>query len=73
VLWVEAIEAARRAEGLLAGSDAGPERKERVRESLDALVREREAFEAAEKDRRIVERLAAVLNDFGVHGDERKA
>jgi hypothetical protein len=73
VLWVEAIEAARRAEGLLAGSDAGPERKDRVREALDVLVRERKAFEAAEKDRRIVERRAAVLNDFGVHGDERKA
>ena len=56
-----------------AGNDAGLEQKERVRRFLDELVREREAVEAVEKDRRIVERLAAVLNDFGVHGDERKA
>ena len=40
---------------------------------LDELVRERETVDAVEKDRRIVERLAAVLNDFGVHSDERKA
>jgi serine/threonine-protein kinase len=73
VLWVEAIEAARRAETLLAGSDAGLGQEERVRRFLDELVREREAIEAVDKDRRIVERLASVLNDFGVHGDERKA
>lgn len=71
--WVEAIEAARRAETLLAGSDASAEQKERVRRFLDGLVREREAIEAVDKDRRVVERLASVLNDFGVHGDERKA
>ena len=73
ILWVEAIEAARRAETLLTGNDASLEQKERVRQFLDELLREREAIEAVEKDRRIVERLAAVLNDFGVHGDERKA
>jgi eukaryotic-like serine/threonine-protein kinase len=73
ILWVEAIEAARRAETLLTGNDATLEQKERVRQFLDELTREREAIEAVEKDRRIVERLAAVLNDFGVHSDERKA
>jgi serine/threonine-protein kinase len=73
ILWVEAIEAARRAETLLAGGDAGLEQKERVRRLLDELMRERAAAEAVEKDRRVVERLAAVLNDFGVHGDEREA
>ena len=73
VLWVEAIEAARRAETALAGSDASPEPRERVRQFLGELLRERETIEAVEKDRRIAERLAAVLNDFGVHGDERKA
>ncbi len=73
ILWVEAIEAARRAETLLTGSDATLEQTQRVRRFLDELTREREAIEDVEKDRRIVERLAAVLNDFGVHGDERKA
>jgi tetratricopeptide (TPR) repeat protein/tRNA A-37 threonylcarbamoyl transferase component Bud32 len=73
ILWVEAIEAARRAETLLTGNDATAERRERVRRFLDELTRERDAIEAVEKDRHIGERLAAVLNDFGVHGDERKA
>ena len=40
---------------------------------LADLVRERDAAEAAEKDRRIVERLAAIHNDLGVHDDEAKA
>ena len=44
-----------------------------MRAFLADLIRERDAAEAAEKDRRIVERLAAILNDFGVHGDDRKA
>lgn len=73
ILWVEAIEAARRAETLLTGNDASLEQKERVRQFLDELMREREAIEAVDKDRRIVERLAGVLNDFGEHSDERKA
>jgi eukaryotic-like serine/threonine-protein kinase len=73
ILWVEAIEAARRAETLLTGNDASLEQKERVRQFLDELLREREAADAVEKDRRLAERLAAVLNDFGEHSDERKA
>ncbi len=73
VPWVEATEAARRAESLLAGGDARPEERERVRAFLAGLVREREAADAVEKDRRIVERLAAILNDFGVHSDHAKA
>jgi len=73
ILWVEAIEAARRAETLLAGKEASTDQKQRVRKFLDELVQAREAVDAVEKDRRIVERLAAVLNDFGEHSDERKA
>ena len=73
VPWIEAIEAARRAESLLAGDVVDPAQKERVRRFLGDLLGEREAIEAVEKDRRVVERLAAVLNDFGEHGDERKA
>ena len=73
VLWVEAIEAARRAESLLGSGDAGAVLSARVRSFLADVIRERDAAEAAEKDRRIVERLATILNDFGVHGDDRKA
>ena len=71
--WVEAIEAARRAESLLGSGEAGDVSSTRVRAFLADVIRERDAVEAAEKDRRIVERLAAILNDFGVHNDERKA
>ena len=73
VAWVEAIEAARRAESLLGGGDAGPELRDRVKAFLAELVRERDAAEAAEKDRRMVERLAAIHNDLGVHNDVAKA
>ena len=37
------------------------------------LVRERDTAERAEQDRRIVDRLAAIQNDFGVHNDDAKA
>ena len=73
VPWVEAIEAARRGESLLGGGDAGSEQRERVQSFLADLVRERDAAEAVEKDSRVVERLAAIHNDFGVHNDEAKA
>ena len=73
VPWVEAIEAARRAESLLGGGDAGAELHDRVRTFMAELVRERDAAEGAEKDRRMVERLAAIQNDLGVHNDDAKA
>ena len=73
VAWVEAIEAARRAESLLGGDDAGSEWHDRVRAFMAELVRERDAVEGAEKDRRMVERLAAIQNDLGVHNDVAKA
>ena len=73
VAWVEAIEAARRAESLLGGGDAGPELSERVKGFLAVLARERDAAEGAEKDRRMVERLAAIQNELGVHNDVAKA
>ena len=46
-----------------------PELRDRVKAFLAELVRERDAAEAAEKDRRMVERLAAIHNDLGVHND----
>jgi serine/threonine-protein kinase len=73
VPWVEAIEAARRAESLLGGGDPGAELHDRVRTFMAELVRERDAAAGVEKDRRMVERLAAIQNDFGVHNDDAKA
>ena len=83
----KAIAAGERPDPLGRGDRGGPPRRVAPRgqrrepraaasgsaDSSAELVRERDAAEAAEKDRRIVERLAAILNDFGVHGDERKA
>ncbi len=73
VAWVEAIEAARRGESLLGGGEAGAELRDRVRNFLAELVRERDTAEGAEKDRRMVERLAAIQNDLGIHNDDAKA
>ena len=74
VAWVEAIEAARRAESLLGERRCGrrPARsgEDRSRPTWPASAT---AAEAAEKDRRMVERLAAIQNDLGVHGDVAKA
>ena len=50
-----------------------PSCSDRVRTFLAELVRERDAAEGAEKDRRMVERLAAIQNDLGVHNDVAKA
>jgi serine/threonine-protein kinase len=73
VPWVEAIEAARRAEPLLGGGDAGIETRERVRGFLADLVHERDVAVAAERDRHMLERLAAIHNDLGVHNDATQA
>ncbi len=73
VAWVQAIEAARRAELLLDGGDVGAEWHDRVRTFVADLVRERDAAAGAEKDRRMVERLAAIQNELGVHNDAAKA
>lgn len=73
VAWVEAIEAARRAESLLGTGDAGVELHDLVRTFMGDLVRERDTAERSERDRRMVDRLAAIQNDFGVHNDDAKA
>ena len=70
--WVEAIEAARRAEALLAQGEEAGDLRGRVRALLTAIARERAEAEAAEKDRRMVERLAEIHADFGVHLDHAK-
>jgi serine/threonine-protein kinase len=71
--WVRAIEAARRAEALAARGEASEELRNRVRTVVAGIERERAVAEAAEKDRRMVERLAGVHNDLGVHQDWQKA
>jgi eukaryotic-like serine/threonine-protein kinase len=72
-LWVQAIEAARRAESLLTREEVSAELRERVRSFLANTERERDQSQAAEKDRRMVERLAGIHNDLGVHLDSARA
>ena len=71
--WVRAIEAARRAEALVARPEASEDLRTRVRTALAIIEQEKAEAEAAEKDRRMVERLAGVHNDLGVHQDQQKA
>jgi eukaryotic-like serine/threonine-protein kinase len=71
-LWVQAIETARRAESLLSRAEGDAELRERVRVVLSAIEREREEVESSEKDRRMVERLAEIHNDLGVHHDSKR-
>jgi serine/threonine-protein kinase len=68
-LWVEAIVAARRAEVMLQGGEDRPDLHHRVQSVLASINHEREQAEAAEKDRRTVERLARIHDDLGVHMD----
>ena len=72
-LWVQALEAVRRAESLLAREEVSADLRERVRSFLAAIERERDRSQAAEKDRRMVERLAEIHNDVGVHLDSERA
>jgi serine/threonine-protein kinase len=71
-LWVQAIEAARRAESLLTRSDGDIELRNRVKVVLSSIERERDELESSEKDRRMVERLAEIHNDLGVHHDVKR-
>ena len=73
-LWVQAIEAARRADSLLSqGEEVSAELRNRVRSAM-AKIEPRAAnlVESAEKDRRMVGRLAEIHNDLGVHGDTER-
>lgn len=65
--WVEAIEAARRAELLLARGESKPDQRRQVRDLLAAIAGEHVEAEAAEEDRRMVERLARIHVDMTFH------
>ena len=71
--WIEAVEAARRAESLLTRVEGNPELRGRVRSTLESIMRDRDESESSEKDHRIIERLAEIHNDLGEHGDDQRA
>jgi eukaryotic-like serine/threonine-protein kinase len=64
--WVEALEAAKRAEALLARGEGSSELRGRVSVALSSIAAERAAAESTEKDRRMVERLAEIHASTGV-------
>jgi serine/threonine-protein kinase len=74
--WVEAVEAVKRAELILAQGDGSEDLHSRVRDLHAAVTEEygeavarAEAAWEQDKDRRMVERLAEIHADFSVHGD----
>jgi serine/threonine-protein kinase len=70
--WVAALEAARRAETLLARGEGGAGLSGRVQAVLSEIARKRDEAEVVGKDRRMVERLAEIHNDLAVHEDVAK-
>jgi eukaryotic-like serine/threonine-protein kinase len=71
--WIEAIEAVRRAEAILAQNQGSAEVAARLR-AVGALInRERMEAESVGKDRRTVERLVQIHDDLGVHGESARA
>jgi serine/threonine-protein kinase len=70
--WAEAIAAAKRAEALLARTDSNTDLRERVQATRVAITRERDETEAVGKDRRMVDRLTEIHDDFAVHLDGAK-
>jgi serine/threonine-protein kinase len=70
--WAEALETARRAEALLARGESGDDLRDRVARLKASILLDRDKAAAAEKDRRIIERLAEIHADFGVHTDRAR-
>ena len=70
--WAEALEAARRAEALLARGEGGADLRARIEDLKGVILRERDQAGAAEKDRRMVERLAEIHADYSVHTDRAR-
>ncbi len=70
--WTEALAAARRAQAILTQGEAGNGLSGRVLAMLTAIAGERASAELAERDRRLVDRLAEIHSDFADHLDQGK-
>jgi tetratricopeptide (TPR) repeat protein/tRNA A-37 threonylcarbamoyl transferase component Bud32 len=71
--WIEAIEAVRRAEAILAQNQGSAEVASRLGAVAALINRERDQAESIGKDRRTVERLVEIHDDLGVHGEAARA
>jgi len=72
-VWVEAFEAASRAQALLPACLDNPDLRDRVNSLVETATRERNLADLERKDRRTIERFAMIHNDLGVHLDGERA
>ncbi len=73
MLWVEAYEAASRARAVLPAGQGSADLRDRVESLLETVTGERNDAELRRRDRRMIERLAEIHNDLGVHLDGERA
>ncbi len=73
MLWVEAYEAASRARAVLLPGQCTPDLCSRVRGLVETVARERTEADSKRRDQRMIERLAEIHNDLGVHLDADRA
>ena len=72
-VWVEATQAAKRAEGVLARDDIRADLRSEIVNLVAMVNRERDQAEALSRDRRTLERLAAIHTDIALHLDYPRA
>jgi serine/threonine-protein kinase len=72
-VWVEATQAAKRAERLLDGPAIGPELQLEIRELVATVNRERQGIEEQSKNRRTIERLGSIHTDIALDLDYVRA
>ena len=70
--WIEATQAAERAEALINRGEVEPNLRRQVRDLASTVGRERGLAEAASKDRRMAERVAEIHADIAVHFDIKR-
>ena len=71
--WVEATQASKRVEALLARPELGPEVRREIEDLVATVARERDRAEARSRDRRMVQRLAAIHTSIAVDLDYVRA
>jgi tetratricopeptide (TPR) repeat protein len=64
--WAEATQASRRAEALLARPEVGPESRREIEDLVATVARERDRAEARSRERRMVQKLAAIHADIAL-------
>ncbi len=71
--WAEATQAAKRAEGVLARAEIGPDLRKEIANLVAMVNIERDRAELRTKDRRTLKRLAAIHSDIALDLDFKKA